>query len=284
VKAKFEQIAADPGNSFSILQISQPHFDATYHFHPELELTLILEGKGQRYIGGEVSDYESGDLVLVGENIPHCWMSDILQKEMQASAIVFQFQKNFVGEIFWQLPEMAAIQALLERAGAGILISGFTSQQISAKMKRCATVSGFERLNGFLEILQIIAVSQETVLIDPLFSVHGSSAAEAGRFQTIFSYLIENYRQDISLRTLADISHLTPTAFCRYFKNVTHKTLMEVVTDFRINHACQLLRSTDKPVFEICFESGFGHISHFNKTYKNATGKTPLQYRKLFGK
>lgn len=284
MKPIFEQITSDPRSSFSILRINQPHFDASYHFHPELELTLILEGKGQRYIGGKVSDYESGDLVLVGENTPHCWKSEITADELNVGAIVFQFKKNFAGEIFWLLPELAAIRMLLERSVAGILISGSTKQMIAGKMEQCANVSGYERLFGFIEILQIIAVSGETTMIDPLFSGHGSSASEANRFQNIFSYLIENYKQDVSLTALADISHLTPTAFCRYFKNITHKTLMEVVSDFRINHASQLLRTTDKPVCEICFESGFGNISHFNKTYKVKTSLTPLQYRNLFGK
>ena len=81
---------------------------------------------------------------------------------------------------------------------------------------------------------------------------------------------------------VTDAGLSTPTAFCRYFKNVTRKTLVKIVTEFRINQACQLLRNSEKSVNEICFECGFGNISYFNKTFKAMTENTPLQYRNLF--
>jgi len=108
------------------------------------------------------------------------------------------------------------------------------------------------------------------------------SSAETERFQKVFSYLIENYQNEVSLKIVAGIANLTPTAFCRYFRNVTRKTLVEIVTEFRINQACQLLRTSEKSVNEICFECGFGNISYFNKTFKAVTEFTPLQYRNLF--
>ena len=89
-------------------------------------------------------------------------------------------------------------------------------------------------------------------------------------------------KNDIDLNTISAVAHFTPTAFCRYFKKVTRKTLVDVVTGFRIKHAGQLLTSTEKTVSDICFESGFGNISYFNKVFKNAKGHSPLEYRKLY--
>ena len=149
-------------------------------------------------------------------------------------------------------------------------------------MIQCASTEGFVRLLQFLEILELIANSEETELIDHQFAGLASSPAETERFQKVFSYLIGNYQQEVSLKTVAKIANLTPTAFCRYFKNVTRKTLVEIVTEFRINQACQNLRNTEKSVNEICFECGFGNISYFNKTFKAITAYTPSQYRNLF--
>jgi transcriptional regulator GlxA family with amidase domain len=130
-----------------------------------------------------------------------------------------------------------------------------------------------------IEILDLVANSEEIKLIDQPLTWHNTLSTDDRRFQKVYSYLIENYQQDISLKTVSGIANMTPNAFCRYFKNVTRKTLVESVRELRINHACQLLRNTVKPINDICFESGFGNISYFNKTFKDATGYTPLHYR-----
>ena len=46
-----------------------------WHYHPEFELTLTLNSRGQRYIGDDIANYDDGDLVLLGPNLPHTWCS-----------------------------------------------------------------------------------------------------------------------------------------------------------------------------------------------------------------
>lgn len=282
MKAFLEQLTTGIGSSISIIELNMNCFDGPYHFHPELELSCIRKSSGKRYVGGNVSDYEPDDLVLVGANVPHCWQSKKEAIPDKARSIVIQFHPDFAGGAFLELPELIKIKSLFVKANAGILIKGNTKAKIISKMIQCASTEGFVRLLQFLEILELIANSEETELIDHQFAGLASSPAETERFQKVFSYLIGNYQQEVSLKTVAKIANLTPTAFCRYFKNVTRKTLVEIVTEFRINQACQNLRNTEKSVNEICFECGFGNISYFNKTFKAITEYTPLQYRNLF--
>lgn len=279
MKATFEQLGEDIQSSFLYRRFHLPRFDAPFHYHPELELTLIEQSYGRRFIGSRIDDFEAGDLVLLGENVPHCWLN--AEEVVEARSIVIQFKWDFAGDLFWQMPEMSAIQQLCQKAQAGVLIKGKTRDMVMEKMQM-AELSVFQKLLRLLEILQIIALSPETTLIDTEFSNLDFSNTDNERFQKIYAYLIENYRNDIELNTLAAIAHLTPTAFCRYFKKMTRKTLLEVVTEFRIKHACQLLRSTTKPVNEICFESGFGNISHFHKEFKRVLGFSPGKYRGVY--
>ena len=282
LKAFFEQLTTGIESSISIIDINMTSFDGPYHFHPELELTWIRKGSGKRYVGGNVSDYKPDDLVLVGANVPHCWHSMNEAIPENAQAIVIQFHPNFAGGGFLELPELIKIKSLFEKAIAGVLITGNTKEKIISKMKQCPATDGLSRLLQFLEILDLIANSEETELIDHHFAGLTASPSETERFQKVFSYLIENYQQEVSLKTVAKIANLTPPAFCRYFKKVTRKTLVKIVTEFRINQACQLLRNSEKSVNEICFECGFGNNSYFNKTFKTITEYTPLQYRNLF--
>ena len=282
MKAKFEQISPKPESSFTLLQLSQPQFALPYHFHSQFELTWIQKSFGKRYVGGNVANYAEGDLVLVGSNTPHCWLSENDTSDDSAQAIVVQFTIDFAGESFMKIPEMVEIKNLLQKATAGIQIIGKTRQQVIEKLSGCVTDKGFYKLVGLMETLYIIALSKETQPIDTQFAATNNSFSESERFQKVFQYLIENYRNEITLESVAEIAHLTPTAFCRFFKAATHKTLMEVITDFRINQACSLLSNTDKPILDVCFESGFGNISYFNKKFKAITGNTPKEYRKQF--
>lgn len=282
MKPRFEQINSKQESSITLLQLSQPEFSLKYHFHPQYELTWIQKSSGKRYVGRNVTGYAEGDLVLVGPDTPHCWLSENDISDNSAQAVVIQFSNDFAGELLWEIPEMNEIKALLQKAKAGLQITGITRQQVIEKLTACITKKGFYLFVGLLEILHIIAVSEENQLIDPEFATTNNSFSESERFQKVYQFLIENYLNEIKLESVAGIAHLSTTSFCRFFKLVTHKTLMEVITDFRIHHACSLLSSTGKPVSEICFESGFGNISYFNKKFKAITGHHPMAYRKLF--
>lgn len=279
MKAIYEQLSDKAGYSFLHRSFSLPQFDAPYHFHPELELTFIEQSAGKRFVGRQVAPFEAGDLVLLGENVPHCWLNNSV--DAQAKSIVIQFKSDFAGKDFFDIPEMAAVHQLFKKAASGILIKGKTRDTVAEKMVFMAEQQPFQKLLQLFEILHTIAVSDETALIDPHFASTTLSPIDTERFQKVYAYIIANYTQDIDLQTIAAIAHFTPTAFCRYFKKITRKTLVDVITEFRIKHACQLLHSTEKSVYDICFESGFGNVSYFNKAFKQAMRQSPLNYRKL---
>ena len=314
MKAIYEQLSGQKERAFWYRQFSLLTFDAPYHFHPELELTYIKQGKGTRFVGQQIADFEAGDLVFLGENLPHCWLNPrnegaLSQNDRKlrqnneelgqnnaklgqntegvdlanaAQFVVIQFKADFMGTGFGSITEMSAIHELFKKAQSGILIKGMTRDEIVYKMENIHSATPFYQLMMLLDILYLIATSTETELIDTQFSSHALTSVETERFRQVYTYIIENYTQEIDLEEVAAIAYLTPTAFCRYFKKITRKTLVEVVTAFRLKHACQLLTTTDKTVSDICFQSGFGNVSYFNKAFKNGVGQSPLQYRQLF--
>jgi transcriptional regulator GlxA family with amidase domain len=135
---------------------------------------------------------------------------------------------------------------------------------------------------GILDLLNTIALSNDYQVIDSEPERYDLPPVDLERINKIYGYIIENYQQEVHLETAAHLANMTETAFCRYFKKITKKTFLDLVTEFRIKHACNLLATTEKQVAEVCFESGFGNISHFNKQFKNITEYSPLNYRKLF--
>jgi AraC-like DNA-binding protein len=282
MQASLEQSNEVLNSSFLFRQFSLPYFDAHYHFHPEYELTLILKSEGKRFIGSDVSDFIEGDLVLIGPNIPHCWKNDGIGRDDSAQSIVIQFKEDFFGESFLKNPEVAPIRHLLEKAKSGIELKQKTRYRIAREMIFLLTLPPFQKMLGILDLLNTIALSNDYQVIDSEPERYDLPPVDLERINKIYGYIIENYQQEVHLETAAHLANMTETAFCRYFKKITKKTFLDLVTEFRIKHACNLLATTEKQVAEVCFESGFGNISHFNKQFKNLTEYSPLNYRKLF--
>jgi AraC-like DNA-binding protein len=284
IRASFEVL--QPGNrqSFLVRKFDQWVFDGPYHFHPEYELTFITKGGGKRYVGTHMADFFTGDLVLLGPNLPHCWkLSNIEQPQYEAGAIVIQFSADFLGEMFFDRPEMQDISKLFEKSVSGMNFVGSTQAEISSLLVGLVNDgNNFNKLLKLLDILQKLAVSNDFILLDQNESMAANSVSQQERINPVFAYLVENFRKSVSLNKAAAVANMTPNAFCKYFKKVTRKTFMETIIEYRLNYATQQLVQTDKPISEIAFESGFGDVSHFYKMFKIKMGLSPLNYRKKF--
>jgi len=284
IKASFEIIQPSGSQSFLLRKFDRSAFDAPYHFHPEYELTYILNGNGKRYVGSHMGDFTSGDLVLLGPNMPHCWkLEEDNEPQEQASAIVVQFDGAFLGNDFFNKSELQYIKKLFQKSSCGISFNGETQTAVNKSLELLSKEkNSFRMLIGLLELLQRLASSNNYVLLDQNMSIAERSIAEQERINPVYSYLVENFRQQVSLDVAAGIANMTTNAFCKYFKKITRKTFMETIIEYRLNYAIQQLVQTDKPISDISFESGFGDVSHFYKMFKNKMHISPLNYRKKF--
>ncbi|BAU53480.1 AraC family transcriptional regulator [Mucilaginibacter gotjawali] len=284
IKASFEIIQPANGQSFLFRKFDRSAFEAPYHFHPEYELTYIIEGTGKRYAGSHMGDFSAGDLVLLGPNLPHCWkLEQEKDSQTNASAIVVQFDGAFLGDDFFNKNEMQLIRKLFQKSGCGICFKSATQAVVDKNLEALSKEkNNFRMLMGLLEILQKLALSNDYILLDQNRSVAERTPAEQERINPVYAYLVENFRSQVSLEAAAGIANMTTNAFCKYFKKITRKTFMETIIEYRLNYATQQLVQTDKPVSDISYESGFGDVSHFYKMFKQKMHISPLNYRKKF--
>ncbi|NBA85944.1 helix-turn-helix domain-containing protein [Emticicia sp. CRIBPO] len=280
MKASLEYLADHDYDTVLVRKFELTTFQHAYHFHPEFELTLVLKGHGKRYVGNHVDDFEAGDLVLLGPDLPHCWLSGP-DFEGEAEAVVIQFRENFAGEGFLGLKALEQIRNLLELSGAGLCVEKAAVPVISRDIEDLVNRPFFDQLHGLLGVLQKIAIQNQFHLLDDQFLHFNKTFSETLRFQRVYGHLIENYTSDISLDEIASVASLSQTAFCRYFKKTTGKTFVEVLNEFRIKHAVNLLQQSEKSVSEIGLESGFDDLSYFTKTFKKYKKISPLAFRRL---
>ncbi|MEQ9168200.1 MAG: AraC family transcriptional regulator [Fulvivirga sp.] len=283
-KPKLEQIEPSFGSSLLIQQFekSSPNKDPFWHFHPEVELVYVKGGNGKRHVGNHISYYQDGDLMLIGSNLPHYGFTDRLTGN--ESETVLQMKENFLGHDFINLPEIKPIKELIENAKLGIVFTGETKDKVGAKLANLNKLPALEKLIGLIGILNDLAVSKEYFFLNPEVVSMEANAMDLHRTTLIYDYVRKHFKRNISLDEIAEESSMTVPAFCRYFKKLTNKTFTHFVNEHRIVHASKLLTEGILNITDICFACGFNNISHFNRQFKEITGKSPSEYRKEFKK
>ncbi len=282
MKPAFESLAALQMNSFLIRKFEEKAFSGPYHFHPELELTYIVNGTGKRYVGTNMQNFYPGDFVLLGSNMPHCWKSDKIGGKEKSSSIVIQFLPHFLGDAFFEKPELKTVLQMLQKSNSGLR---FTTHMDVYKNKMELLLdeqNNCKRLLCFLDLLHQLSLNKKYILLDKQKQHTLLSNNEQQRIQTVTAYIIENFKREVSLSAAAEVINMTPHSFCKYFKKLTRKTFIEAVTDYRVDFAAQQLVQTAQSVSEIGYDSGFNDISHFHKTFKVRMNVSPLQYRNTF--
>jgi AraC-like DNA-binding protein len=229
-----------------------------------------------------LDEFQPGDLVFLGPNIPHTWVVDKEQYttgKRKLEMVYVQFYDAALGQEMLALNEFSNAEKALSIATRGLRIEGNTLNEASNLMLQMPYANKFERYILFLELLNVIGKSDE---ITPLASkeyINKKFQTDNKRIQTIYEYLMENYRGDIDLQKLASLVSLAPGSLCRFFKMQVGKTIFEYLNIIKVEFACKLLMNKELSVADVAFDSGFNNLSHFNKQFREITGITPLKYR-----
>lgn len=273
MKAVFEHIESYKKDSIHLRHLILDNFDAPFHYHPEYELTYISKGKGIRYVGMKSEEFKEGDFVLLGPNLPHCWINESTQENEKVEAYVIQFQGEMFENTFMKLSEFGPLANLFQDAKAGIVFSAENPEDLIFKVFR---ETGGNRFLSFIDLLLKLHNTNQRYILDFM----SLQANDQKRFEKVFSFIINNFKNQISLEDVAEIAMLSPSSFCRYFKKTTGKTLFEILLNYRLEAAAQMLQSSNKRINEIAFESGFEDIPYFNRSFKKWKGVNPKEWRK----
>jgi AraC-like DNA-binding protein len=276
MKVEYEKISPDTGSSFRLIHWKSENDRYFWHYHPEYEIVFVRKGSGKLHIGEHLKNYEEGELVFIGPDLPHTGFGYGVIGEHEE--IVVQLRKDFLGEEFMQKPELQHIRKLFERAKQGLSFQGKSRKIVAAKLQKMLTFSHFERLVELLNIFDILATTTEFTVLNAADKRFDFNHKDEDRINKVYEYVEQNYQKNIDIQAVADLANLTVPSFCRYFKKISHITYTDFVNEYRINQACRLLFE-NKPIADICFEVGFNNISHFNKTFKQLKGVSPREYK-----
>jgi AraC-like DNA-binding protein len=225
----------------------QRRFDCPFHYHPEIEL-------------------------------PHSYVND--ERTERAGSVVFQFLPECLGAGFFQLGELREIRTLLERARVGLAFHGPVRERVARAMMQFKTLEGTARLITFLEILQALAGSRDhRRLASPTYAP-SLALYQGERINRVCELISKRFREPITQSEASRVAKMSGPSFSRFFRRATNRTFRAFLNEVRVGHASRLLLESDLSVAEICYDSGFGNLSNFNRQFLKLRRVSPRNYRR----
>ncbi len=277
-----------PGDQNIIVQKENlPYFYPHLHRHDEVQLTWIQRGEGTLVVGNNMYPFRSNEIYCIGANQPHVFKSDPSyfqeQGRREVVALTVFFNPNGKLQHLLDLAEAKTVKAFLQKHRSGFAIPEEQVPAIARQMKKLGEESGMQQLISFLDMLRRCSQIPALPELSSMSDMASVSEHEGLRLGNIYHYIMDNYARQITLEDVAKQAHMTPQAFCRYFKKRTRHTFVSFLNEVRINEACKKLTDGGyEGISSIAYTCGFNSITNFNRVFKSVVGRSPSEYLERF--
>jgi AraC-like DNA-binding protein len=271
-----------PSDCFTIFSRVKQKFDFPLHYHEEYEINLILNAKGaKRVIGGHIEVIDDVELVLIGPNLYHAWLTHQCQGE-EMIEVTIQFHKDLFDERFLKRNQLSFLKNMLERSQRGILFSPETALALKDRLLSLDKKTGFDSVLELLSVLHDLSVSRNMRTLSELSFSNEKFYYNSRRIEKVFEYMNNNYYKQITLAEVSGLANMPEASFSRFIKKRTGKTFIDSLNEIRLGHASRMLIDTTNTVAEIAYKCGFNNISNFNRIFKRKKFCIPREFRETY--
>ena len=255
----------------------------TEHHHTAIEISLIAAGRGMYRIHGMDVEINTGDIFVFGTNEVH-WIYEINEPMVLLN---IQCEPRYIWSPQSGSFDNALLDPLFNRDKdvlKHIKASDPLSWEIAEIIKKVKKELSHPQCGH--EIMARSYLFEILVLLSRRYNRESpAQSVRVGRLndmEAALRFIDENITSPISLDEIALNSNMSRTYFCTVFKKLNGLSPWEYIGLKRIQMARKLLEKTSKSILEISLECGFNNISHFNRAFKNATGRKPSEYRSKY--
>lgn len=270
-------------NSSILLHINHELDNYSVHWHTAIEMIMPIENIYTIIIGKITYQLKEGDILF----IPPGELHELIAPDRGVRRILL-----FDFSLINNLKGFSNILTILNQPR---LINAATAPDISYQMQKLydQIAEEYESKNNFKEASIYALIIQMFVLMgrkymntENLFpDVKLNKQREyIAKFNLIFEYINNNYMEDISLETIADVAGFSKFHFSRLFKQFTDMSFYDYLNQRRVKEAEKLLLDPSLPITDVALKSGFSSISTFNRVFKNFKECTPTEFKNLYQK
>ncbi|MEX3962164.1 AraC family transcriptional regulator [Paraburkholderia sp. EG286B] len=275
-----ELVAVPRDESFKVWSHGYPYRTVRWHFHPEYEIHLITATTGKYFVGDFIGSFAPGNLVMIGPNLPHNWVSSVPHDEpVDERCLVLQFDAEFIARAIEAFPEFRRVEGLLDASRWGLLFTPATGATAEPILREMLGAQGMRRVTLFIDLLDLLVQSEEPAALASE-AYRADPARYAGtRINHVLAFIGKNLSQELRETELAELAGQSVSAFSRYFRRHTGVSFVRYVNQLRINLACQLLMSGELNITDICYQVGFNNLSNFNRQFLLIKEMSPSRWR-----
>ena len=275
-----ELVAVPRDGSFKVWSHGYPYRTVRWHFHPEYEIHLITATTGKYFVGDYIGDFAPGNLVMVGSNVPHNWISNVPGGlPVDERCLVLQFDADFVTRAAEAFPEFRRMEALLDASRRGLRFTPETGAAAEPLMREMLGAQGLRRVGLLAALFELLVQGDAPEkLASAAYRADPDRYGET-RINHVLSFIGQNLSLELRETELAELAGQSASAFSRYFRRHTGVPFVQYVNRLRINLACQLLMSDELSVTDICYQVGFNNLSNFNRQFLLLKQMSPSRWR-----
>ena len=225
------------------------------------------------------------DLVLITSlELEHVWMQNDCKSD-DIHEITVQFRFDLSSEGFFATSPLKSIYHMLNQARKGLVFSMDTIMKIYNDLQKLSSIKDpFEAFISFLRILNVLANSDGSRTLATTSYAKVVIEEDSSRILKVKNFINSNYMKEIKLKTLSDLACMSETAFSRFFKLHTGRTVSDYIIDIRLGFASRMLVDTNKSIADICYLCGYNNLSNFNRVFKRKKGCAPTEFREYYHK
>jgi len=251
------------------------------HWHNEFEISFISDGTGIFRSGNQSVIARAGDIIIILPNMLHS-IYPYDEKRLSYDTILFN-QSMIYGtcddrcyteclSLFCSPDSFVKLPITVDHPDYEILKNSLQNVMTCAKAN-----------NGQMDLFlksELLHIFWLLISNNDLCHSSHNSALPINSIRPVLEYIRKNFSDDISIKQLAQVSHLSKSYFMNLFRRATGISAIEYVNQIRIQAACKLLNNTDISSAETAFTCGFQNLSNFNRQFRKFTGFSPIEYRK----
>ncbi len=273
-------------DSLYIAERRKKEFTYPIHNHEVFELNFVEHAPGVRRVVGDsnevIGEYDLA--IITGPDLEHVWEQNTCTSEnIREITVHFYFDLGEDGFLAHN-PFMSLRKMLLE-ARKGLAFPLDDIMRVYTLLDTLSSVKeGFYAVTQFMTILYELSKSRDMHTLASSSYAKVAVESDSRRVLKVKNYIAKNYTEEIRLNTLADIAGMSPSAFSRFFKSHTGRTLSEYIIEQRLGYASRMLVDTTNSVAEICYACGFNNLSNFNRIFKKKKNCSPTEFRENYHK
>lgn len=276
-------IPVPEGQTIIVQEEIENHFYPHLHRHAEIQITWIKRGEGTLLAGNSMHPFKQGEIYVLGANLPHLFRSSPEyfdeRSRMTVQELTIFFDPAGKLSALFDLAEMQAVKTFFEKWQVGFKIPIEVIGTFREQIDMVQHTRGVYRMSVFLRMLNLMMGIEDLQPLSAANQAQPMTDPEGMRIASVLNYIMHNYSSALTLEDVAGQAHLTPNAFCRYFKKHTRVTFVAFVNKVRVHQACKLLINGDlNNIADVAYSCGFSSVNNFNLTFKKVMGKTPRDY------